>query len=521
MNQALSDFFNKINEIFDVIRIVSDYIWAFPTQYTWYASIPIIGELAMPIVILFGVGIYFTIRTKFIALLSFKRSVGIILSKQPSKTGVSALSAFMLGLAMRIGPGNIVGVTGAIAVGGPGALFWMWVAAFFGMTTAFMEAVLAQIFKEKKNEEFVGGLPFYGKRLLGNMRWVGVCLSVAFIIYALFNIPAQTFNVFSAIDQITKNTTGVTYEKQSFFSYSVALILILSSAILIFGGIRRVIKYVNILVPFKATLFFIVSIYLVITNITLIPYFFEVVIKEAFSPSAIFGGSVGVAIAQGVKRGLMSNEAGQGTITMAAAIADNRHPCEQGFVQSFGVFVDTMVICTLTGFIVIFAHLWETPDATYWDAIKDQRIEMYLESVKALTSEHLEHFIKILIAVCYGLFAFTTLLGMISFAEISANYISKKDSFILFIRILGACVFVPFGVITVLADLRLSNLWNITDLTNLMMVYLNIPILLLGAPLVYQALKHYLENEKNKQLQFDSDNVLGVKTEYWTSIPKN
>lgn len=511
----MNDFFNSVNDLFDVIRIYSDKIWAYPTESEWYAQLPIIGELSLPILLLFGVGIYFTLRTRFIALFSFKRSIRIILSRQPSTTGVSALSAFMLGLAMRIGPGNIVGVTGAISVGGPGALFWMWVAAFFGMTTSFIEAVLAQIFKEQKNDEFVGGLPFYGKRLLGNFRFVGIFLSIAFIVYALFNIPAQTFNVFSAIDQVTKNTTGVAYDRQSFFSYAVAVILIVCSALLIFGGIRRVIKYVNILVPFKASLFFLVSIFLVVINLPLLPSFFSLVITEAFSPSAIFGGSVGVAIAQGVKRGLMSNEAGQGTITMAAAIADNRHPCEQGFVQSFGVFVDTMIICTLTGFIVIFAKLWESPDVGYWDSIKDIRIEVYLESIRALTPAGLERFIKVLIAICYGLFAFTTLLGMISFAEISANYISRKKGFILFIRILGACVFVPFGTITVLAKLELGNLWNITDLTNLMMVYLNVPILLIGAPLVYKALKDYLKTENDNKYVFNSKRVLDVETDYW------
>ncbi|MFC0178626.1 alanine/glycine:cation symporter family protein [Thorsellia kenyensis] len=511
----MNEFFNAVNEMFDGIRIFSDYIWAFPTQFTWYASIPILGELAMPIIVLFAVGIFFTFKTRFIALMSFKRSVRIILSKQPSKNGVSSLSAFMLGLAMRVGPGNIVGVTGAIAVGGPGALFWMWVAAFFGMTTAFMEAVLAQIFKERKEDQFVGGLPFYGKRLLGNARWIGVFLSIAFIVYALFNIPAQTFNVFSAIDQISENVAGQKFERQSFFSYGVSIILILSSALLIFGGMPRVIRYVNILVPFKAGLFFIISISLVLINLPLIPYFFKVVFTEAFNPSAIFGGSVGVAIAQGVKRGLMSNEAGQGTITMAAALADTKHPCEQGFVQSFGVFIDTIVICTLTGFVVIFAHLWEPLDVTFWDNIKDKRIELYLESIKTLTPDSFERFVKTLIAICYGLFAFTTLLGMISFAEISANYISRKKQFILMIRILGACVFVPFGAITVLAKLELGNLWNITDLTNLMMVYLNVPILLIGAPLVYKALKHYLAHEKNERLSFDSKKELGVETDYW------
>lgn len=514
MKEIFQAAIKSVNDFFAFIEPISNHIWDFPTKYSWYAQIPVLGQLSFAVLLLMGVGIYFSIKTRMIQTVSFVKIIKIMLKKQSSSTGVSAFSSFMLGLAMRAGPGNIVGITGAISIGGPGALFWMWVAAFFGMATAFMESVLAQLFKEQKGTEFVGGLPFYGRKILGNKRFVGVFLSIAFITYALFNIPAQTFNVFTAIGMIADTATGTHFERQSPLYYAIAIALIGSCAFIILGGIRRVIAYVNVLVPIKAILFCGISLVIIGINLPLIPYFFKEVVVGAFLPHAIFGGAIGTAIAQGVKRGLMSNEAGQGTITMAAAIADNDHPCEQGLVQSLGVFFDTMVICTMTGFIVIMAHVWSgATTGIEWESMRASKITVYLSSVQTLIPAFAASTIKIIMSLCYGLFAFTTLLGMISFAEISANFISRSPYFILFIRVLGSLVFVPFGALTVLAGLELGNLWAISDLSNIMMVYLNIPLLLLGAPLVYKCLANYRQDNTQK---FISESI-GIKTTYWTA----
>ncbi|WP_392560904.1 amino acid carrier protein [Orbus sturtevantii] len=508
----MNKIFDLINEFFAFLAPITDAVWDFPTNIEWYSRIPVLGQFSFPVILLIGVGIYFTIRTRFIQRQSFLPAIKIMLARQPSKQGVSAVGSFMLGLAMRAGPGNIVGITGAISIGGPGALFWMWVAAFFGMASAFTESVLAQLFKEKKGDEFVGGLPFYGKRILGNKRFIGLFLSFVFILYALFNIPAQTFNVFSAIGAIAEASTGEQYSHQSNLYYIIAVILVIVCAFIIFGGIRRVVAYSDVLVPIKAVIFVGMSIIIILINFPLIPYFFHEVVVGAFLPHAIFGGTIGTALAQGVKRGLMSNEAGQGTITMAAAVADNRHPCEQGLVQSFGVFFDTMVICTMTGFIVVMAHVWTgSVDGVVWESVRASKIMLYLSSVEALVPTSIAAIVEIIMCACYGLFAFTTLLGMISFAEISANFISKKQSFILGIRTLGSLVFVPFGILTILAGLELGNLWYISDLMNIIMVYLNIPLLLLGLPFVLKALEHY---RKHKATPFDSKQY-GFVTECW------
>lgn len=508
----MQDIFNSINNFFSFISPISDAIWDFPTKVSWYAAIPILGQLSFPVLLLVGMGIYFTVRTGFIQRMSFGQTVKIMLRKQTSTTGISALGSFMLGLAMRAGPGNIVGITGAISVGGPGALFWMWVAAFFGMSTAFMESVLAQLFKEKNGKEYVGGLPFYGRRILGNKRFVGLILSCVYITYALLNVPSQTFNVFSAVGTISETIAGQAYPRQSMFYYIIAVVLVFICAFIIFGGIRRVVAYSNVLVPVKAVLFCGISVVIILINFPLIPYFFKEVVVGAFSPHAIFGGTIGVALAQGVKRGLMSNEAGQGTITMAAAVANNKHPCEQGLVQSLGVFFDTMVICTLTGFIVVMAHVWTgTTTGVEWESIKASKITMYLSSVQSLVPAMIADTVKVIMALCYGLFAFTTLLGMLSFAEISANFISRSPHFILFIRSIGALFFVPFGALTILAGLELTNLWYITDLANIIMVYINIPLLILGAPLVYKALAHYRRTNGGEFISADE----GFETPCW------
>ncbi|RKS84498.1 AGCS family alanine or glycine:cation symporter [Orbus hercynius] len=508
----MSNIFDLVNDFFAFLGPITDAIWDFPTNLEWYGSIPVLGQFSFPVILLIGVGIYFTFRTRFIQGQSFGPAIKIMFARQTSKQGISSIGSFMLGLAMRAGPGNIVGITGAISIGGPGALFWMWVAAFFGMASAFTESVLAQLFKEKKNDEYVGGLPFYGKRILGNKRVVGLFLSFVFIIYALFNIPAQTFNVFSAIGAIAQASTGETYSHQSNLYYTIAVVLIVVSAFIIFGGIRRVVAYSDVLVPIKAALFIGISIIIILINFPLIPYFFKEVVVGAFLPHAIFGGTIGTALAQGVKRGLMSNEAGQGTITMAAAVANNRHPCEQGLVQSFGVFFDTMVICTMTGFIVVMAHVWTGyTDGAMWDSVRASKITLYLSSVETLVPVSIAKAVEIIMCACYGLFAFTTLLGMISFAEISANFISKKRGFILVIRALGSLCFVPFGVLTILAGLELGNLWSISDLMNIIMVYLNIPLLLLGLPFVLKALQHY---RNTKGAPFNSQDY-GFSTECW------
>ncbi len=506
--------FDSINAFFEFIVPISDFLWDFPTNLSWYASIPILGKFSAALLLLIGAGIYFSLRLRFIQVTHFRKGLSILMKKKTGDTGTSSLTAFMLSSAMRVGPGNIMGVTGAITVGGPGALFWMWVMAFFGMATAFVESTLGQIFKEKNGNEFVGGLPYYGRVLLGGKKWIGVVLSLIFIFAFMFNVPGQTFHLFTSLGAVAGLITGSVYDRTSAVYYGIAILLVISVGAVILGGMKRVTKVTDYMVPAMAVVYSVTVLILILINLDKVPFFFTEVFAGAFSPRALFGGAIGTAIYQGVRRGLMSNEAGQGTITMAASIAENKHPVEQGLTQSLGVFLDTMIICSMTGFIVIMAQFWNT-DPSAFEVIRDSKIDVYLASISQLVpGETMDNFVQMILSLSYGLFAFTTLIGLIAFSEIAATRISKSNKFAIAIRCTGAFLFVPFGALTVLAGLELGNLWYISDFTNILLVIANVPVILIGFKYVERATKHYLANE---DVAFESKDI-NLHTEYWNEV---
>lgn len=502
--------FDAVNAICGKIQIVSDWFWDFPTNLNWYASIPILGNFSLAIILLVGSGIFFTLKLRFVQVRRFRYGLNVLIHSKTGKTGISSLAAFLLSTAMRVGPGNILGVTGAISVGGPGALFWMWISAFFGMSTAFVESTLSQIFKEKKDDEYVGGLPYYGRRLLKGAAWAGVALSVLYIIYALLCFPAQGFNTVSAVGAIAGVITGADIPTNSALYWIAFAVLLVVTALVSFGGIRKVTKLTDLLVPVMAVVYVLTVLALVVCNFTRIPWFFSAVFTQAFKPDAIFGGAFGVALSQGIRRGLMSNEAGQGTITMPAAAADAKHPCDQGCVQALGVFLDTIVICTLTGFVVIMGRMWLTDGGDDWFALG--KLDRFLASAGALTGGHtgIYQLVTLLVSLCFGLFAFTCLMGFISFTEMCAKRISTNRVFIQVIRVL-CLVVISFGVITDIAGMDLGALWDLSDFANILMVYCNLPLLYLGLRYVLRAFRHF---ELQDGTPFTSQ-VAGIDVPVW------
>ena len=512
----MQQIFESINGIFSFIGPLSDFLWDFPTNFEWYAKIPLLGNFSFAIILLLGSGIFFSFRLGFMQVTHFKKGIKVMTEKRTVKTGISPLAAFLLSSAMRVGPGNIIGVTGAIAVGGPGALFWMWISAFFGMAVAYMEGVLAQIFKEKKDDEFVGGLPFYGRKLLGNKVWVGVFLSLLYILYALCCLPAQGFNVVSSIGRMAEIATSTSIATDSMFYYIVGAAIVVLTAFVAFGGIRKVTKWTDKMVPVMAVLYIATVLVLILLNLGSVPYFFKAVFGGAFTPEAVFGGLFGTVLAQGVKRGLMSNEAGQGTITMSAAASDAKHPCEQGMLASIGVFLDTIVICTLSGFVVVMAHCWDGADAEAWMAM--DKLPKFTESVATLTPGTAANaIVTFLITLCFCMFAYTCLLGMISFSEIAANRISKGRKFINGVRIVALFV-AAFGILCNIAGLELGNLWAFSDLGNILIVYFNVPIIYVGAKYVFRATKHYKQNDGTA---FTSSVIGRDDCKFWDERAKN
>ncbi len=505
----MENLFAWINSVLKFVGPLSDFFWDIPTQFSWYKNLPLLGSFSFAIIVLVGSGIYFTLRLHCIQLTHMGEAIRLLIRRRSAETGISPLAAFMLSSAMRVGPGNILGVTGAISVGGPGALFWMWVSAFFGMGTAFVEGTMAQLFKEKRRGQFVGGLPFYGRALFGGSRTVGIFLSLLYIFYALGCLPAQGYNVVSSVGTIGSLVSGVEVPTKSFFYYGTAAVVLLFTAVLAFGGIKKVTRATNAMVPVMAVIYVVTTVLLIVTNVQSVPYFFEAVFTGAFRPEAFFGGVFGTVLVQGVKRGLMSNEAGQGTITMSAASADDEHPCEQGLLSAAGVFLDTHIICTMTGFIVIMAHAW-TQDPTAWKAAG--KLPRYLLSVTSLTpTAGINTAVTLALTLCFCLFAYTCLIGMISFSEIASARLSQNPRVIVAVRCL--CLLVAaFGILVNIAGYDLSNLWAFSDLGNIVMVYCNVPLLYKGFQYVLKAQRHFVSGSTEP---FDGKKILGIDTPCW------
>ena len=495
-----------IGEICNVFQKISDLIWDFPTNLDLYHSIPIIGELPLIIIFLVGTGIYFSLKLSFVQIKYFLRGIKNLMHSKNSKRGISPLASFLLSTAMRVGPGNILGVTGAISTGGPGALFWMWISAFFGMATAFVESTLSQIYKDRQGNDYVGGLPCYGRKLLGGATFFGVALSFLYIVYAMLCLPAQGFNVLSAMVAVVQHVTvSVPSTTISWIFFLLLTCLVIFS---IFGGLKRVIKITDVLVPIMAIIYVGTVLVMILINLDRLPWFFYAVVTEAFRPESIFGGALGIALSQGIRRGLMSNEAGQGTLSMPAAVADANHPCEQGLIQSIGVFLDTMIICTMTGFVLVMSRIWLTDASADWFAMG--RLQKFLASCGVLTDGVIAYeIVAIMLSICFGIFAFTSLLGFLSFAEISVKEISQSKIFLMTIRFLNLLV-LTFGMATNIAGFDLSALWNISDLANVIMVCVNLPLLHLGFGKVQKAYKHFTEGSGN----FNSE-TLGEQLPVW------
>ena len=508
----MNSIFNAVDQLFAGVVPIADFLWDFPTNYEWYSSIPILGQFSLGILFLLGCGIFFSFRLGFVQIKEFKTGIRLLTSRKQTEVGTTPLQAFLISMGGRVGAGNIVGVTGAISIGGPGAIFWMWLSAVFGMATAFCEATLAQIFKEKKGNEYVGGFTYYIQKIWKNKIWVGTAMCVMYLIYNLLSIPVHTFHVFTAASSIMNEVLGRQTEVNEPMYYVIAIAIIVILFVIAFGGIKKAVGFADSAVPFMALLYIILTLVLILVNLDKVPAFFAAVFVEAFKPHAVFGGAFGVTLAQGLKRALLSNEAGMGTSTQASSISDQNHPCEQGFIQSIGVFVDTIVICSLTGFIVAGGAIWENADID-WGEISADKIGTFLASIKALVpGQAMDSVVVMIVALAFGLFAFTTLICDITYSEIAANKISKSKEFIRFVRILGAVVFVPLGTLTVLAGLQLDNLWYVSDLINIILVFINVPTLIVGRKYVIAAYKDYKES---KGRRFVAENI-GLESEVWS-----
>ena len=449
------------------------------------------------IILLLAVGLYFTIRTKFIQFRMFAESIRVV-GEKPEKAGsTSSFQALMVSTASRVGTGNIVGISSAICLGGYGAVFWMWVIAIIGGASAFVESTLAQIYKRHNPEtgESYGGPSYYIEAAL-HSRPLAIVFALSLIItYAVgFNMVAS-FN-------LQDTFSGYAFYDTATTPWIIGAVLAVLVGYCIMGGGKRILAITSTLVPFMGGLYVLVAIIVIIMNIQLLPQVFGRIFSEAFDFQAIFGGFTGSCMMYGIKRGLFSNEAGVGSAPNAAASANVSHPVKQGLVQMLSVFIDTLLICTATAFMLLCSGV--EPDAAMQGA---PYVQQALSTVFGTVG-------PIFITVAMVLFAFTTLIGNLYYVDNAWSFIFKEappKSFMF-----GFRVFAMF-VDLIGASQSIDVVWNLADVLMGVMAILNLPVIVLLSRPALAAMNDYWSQRKSgKKPVFKASNIgLKEKTDYW------
>ncbi|MBO6199896.1 MAG: alanine:cation symporter family protein [Psychrobacter sp.] len=426
-----------------------------------------------------GAGLFYSIMTRFVQVRLFGEMITLLFTGKSSAQGISSFQALAVSLAGRVGMGNIAGVAAAIGFGGPGAVFWMWVVAFLGASTAYVEATLAQIYKEKDviTGEYRGGPAYYFERALGQ-RWYGILFAVASILACGMFLPGvQANGVISAFAQVMGEGTPMNImglEVGSMRLVGLAIILVILGTI-IFGGIKRIATFTEYAVPFMALGYIGLALVIMFTNYQMIPEVFGLIISDAFTAQAGFGAAIG----WGVKRGIYSNEAGQGTGPHAAAAAEVEHPSQQGLVQAFSVYVDTLLVCSATAFMIITMGTYNIqgtlPDGQFIVQNVAAGVEINSPAFTQVAMETMYgQFGNIFIAVAVFFFAFTTILAYYYIAEVNVAYLTRfisrgaNRTGLFLVKIL-IMVMVAYGGLN-----SAGYIWDIGDIGVGLMAWLNI-----------------------------------------------
>ena len=451
------------------------------------------------IILLLAVGLYFTFRTRFVQLRMLGESIRLVTEKSSDKNSVSAFQALMVSTASRVGTGNIVGVANAIAIGGYGAVFWMWIIALIGGASAFIESTLAQIYKKRdENGGSYGGPAYYIEAALKS-RWLGVVFAVA-----LIATYAVGFNMLCSYNLVTSLSQYSFYgdPETSLVPLICGAILAVLTAICVLGGGKRIVRVTSFLVPIMGVSYIVMALVTMVLNIGTLPAVFKAIFVSAFDFKAIFGGFAGSALMHGIKRGLYSNEAGVGSAPNAAAAADVSHPVKQGLVQMLSVFIDTLLVCTATAMMCLSSGI--VPSESLSGA-------PFVQTALAASFGQFGYYF---ITFALLLFAFTTLLGNLFYCEGCLNYIAKRtlSKKVMMVFNLCAC-----GVIFLGALLDFGLVWNLADVLMGIMALINLPVIvLLGGPAL-AALKDYAAQLKAGQNPvFKAASIgLGQKTDFW------
>ena len=453
-----------------------------------------------------GTGLYFSLRTRFLQVRHFGHMLSTLMKGRSSDAGVSSFQALTMSLSGRVGTGNIAGVATAIAIGGPGAIFWMWTVAFFGAATAYVEATLAQIYKEKDDSgSYRGGPAYYIEKSMGQ-NWYAWTFAVATVIAMGFCLPGIQANSIAAA---MENAWSLPVE------YTAAA-LATGLFLIVVGGVKRIAHFAQVAVPLMAVGYIAISIAVVVANIEMVPTVVKLIISSAFGFDAGYGAIIGMAVQWGVKRGVYSNEAGQGSGPHPAAAAEVSHPAKQGLVQSFSVYVDTLLICTATAFMILLTGLYnvENPDGGYlYQGLPG--VEVGPGYVQASFDTILPGFGSSILALALLFFAFTTIVAYYYIAETNVMYINRKVHRPWLANLLKLLVVtsVIYGGIKS-ADLA----WALGDVGVGMMAWLNIvAIIILQRPALL-ALKDYEGQLKSGVDPVFDPRTLGIKrADFWVS----
>ena len=471
----------------EYIQIISSYIWG------------------MPLVLLcLGAGVVFSISTKFVQLRYLKEMLKQMLGKEKADGSISSFQSLMLGLSGRLGTGNIAGIATAIAIGGPGAIFWMWVIAFLGAGSAFAESTLGQIYKIKEQGEYRGGPAYYIEKGLG-LRWYAIVFSIAILLsYIIFLPGVQANAITTAIDEAFGLSPIV-----------VGVAIVFSLAILIRTGIDGFAKFSEIIIPFMTIGYLLVVWIIIFMNISEVPQAFAYIIRSAFGMEQAFAGIIGTAISYGVRRGVFSTEAGLGTQVSAAAVAETKHPVSQGFVQAFSIYIDTFIVSTSTALMLLVTGAYNVlapmggyivenlPGADYAGP------EFTIEAVEIV----FHGFGSSLIAIAVFFFAYTTFVTYYYVAETNLLYIFRGRK----IKWLHQLMEILFLFFIFRGSILASEAsWAMADIGVGMSAWVNlVAILLLWRPLMRCFKDYEKQLKEGKNPVFKAKKVGIENAEFW------
>ena len=454
----------------------------------WIASVNDVLWTYILVIMLLGCAFWFTFKTKFVQfrmLGEMVRLLGDSTSKTEGKEHhISSFQAFAVSLASRVGTGNLAGVATAITLGGPGAVFWMWLIALLGSSSAFVESTLAQLYKVRGRKSYIGGPAYYMKNGL-KQPWMGILFAILILFTFAF-----------AFNTVQSNTICAAFEQAFQVDHTLmGIILTVLTLMIIFGGVQRIAKVSSVIVPVMALGYILLALVIVGMNITHLPDVIKLIVKSAFGWEQALGGGIGVTLMQGIKRGLFSNEAGMGSAPNVAASADVSHPVKQGLIQALGVFTDTLIICTCTAFIILFSGVYLNGEAN-----GIQLTQMALDNEIGSGG-------STFVAIAILFFAFSSIIGNYYYGEANLRYITENKKIVFLFRIMTGAM-VMFGALA-----SLDLVWSLADVCMALMTVCNLIAITLLGKYAFRLLEDYREQKRQgiKEPTFTKDKMKDIQ----------